>query len=278
MNIINPVFNQPQNGIDDIIGLSEKLTTLSDKDKQLVMDILSLKNSDQTLAEKTQALTAKDAALESMIAELASFSQLLCVKNILINPNFQEKQRNFNGQWSTLETGQYGYDCWCKTENGIAQMVESGQYKPDTIYTLSGENVTTVQLTSPSSGHWRIDVPSDARKVVLNEGERPLPYQEPDRALNRLRCWERYYDVGSKVNATLTEVGGMRWAYIEITLPVQMRTKPTAGYNSYKDFNPAPNIGTWSSGKRVYITGRATARGADPSVTGLRFDAEIPLA
>lgn len=277
MNIINPVFNQPQNGIDDIIGLSEKLTTLSDKDKQLVMDILSLKNSDQTLAEKTQALTAKDAALESMIADLASFSQLLCVKNILINPNFQEKQRNFNGQWSTLETGQYGYDCWCKTENGIAQMVESGQYKPDTIYTLSGENVTTVQLTSPSSGHWRIDVPSDARKVVLNEGERPLPYQEPDRALNRFRCWERYYFAARSLTIPVTDINGYKQGYATVIFPVKMRAEPKGQYDGYANFQSPPIIDVSPRYQSALIFGTPTERGINHTVGNLRFDAEIPL-
>ncbi|ASA56404.1 hypothetical protein [Vibrio gazogenes] len=280
MNITNPVFNQPQNGIDDITGLSEKLTALSNKDAQFIKDILSLNQSSQRLTQTSQTLADRDSELEKKIDAIIHQTPVrpTSARNLLINPDFQENQRNFKGDWSALKTGQYGFDCWCKTASGIAQMVEDGDYQPQTVYTLSGENMTTRQLTSPSSGHWRIDVPAGARKIVLSEGNTATPYQAPDRTLNRLMCWARYYDVGSKVTATLTEVGGMRWAYIEITLPVQMRTKPTAGYNSYKDFNPAPTIGTWSSGKRVYVTGRATLRGADPSVTGLRFDAEIPLA
>ena len=70
-------------------------------------------------------------------------------KNILINGDFRINQRNFNGNWSTLSNGEYGYDRWKynATQSTIQQIIEEGNFKPSTPYTISGTAETTAQLT-----------------------------------------------------------------------------------------------------------------------------------
>ena len=152
-------------------------------------------------------------------------------KNILINGDFRINQRNFDGNWTGISNGDYGYDRWKRHDaNNITQVIEAGNFKPSTTYTISGTNVTTAQLTSPASGHWTITVSNTANNIQLEEGVVATPFEHRPIGLELSLC-QRYFWAGRQDGGgyaflymgkarTLTFVGGA-------TFPVTMRTNPT---------------------------------------------------
>jgi hypothetical protein len=96
----------------------------------------------------------------------------LSFRNILINGEVSRiNQRDFDGNWSGLSDGDYGYDRWKRADaSNISQVVEEGNFIPDAEYVLSGTNVTTQVVTAPSSGNWTITVPNTASYVQLERG------------------------------------------------------------------------------------------------------------
>ncbi len=114
-------------------------------------------------------------------------------KNILINGDMRVNQRGFNGNWGTLGNFNYGYDRWSIQDGLIYQRVEEGNYKPNTTYTLSGNNVTTAQRNSPASGNWLIGlIPNTATNIQLEEGNVATSFEKRPIALEVELC-QRYY-------------------------------------------------------------------------------------
>jgi len=90
-------------------------------------------------------------------------------RNIIINGDLKINQRGLSV--ASVAIGQYGEDRWKKTAGGMTQIIEDVNYEPSTIYTLSGNGITTAQLTSPASGNWTLpDIPVTARKIQLEKG------------------------------------------------------------------------------------------------------------
>ena len=124
-------------------------------------------------------------------------------KNILINGDFRINQRDFDGDWSTLSDGDYGYDRWKRHDaSNITQIIEEGNFKPSATYTISGDNVTTAQLTSPASGHWTITVSNTANNVQLEEGEVATPFEQRPIGLELSLCQRYFY---AMINTTGNE-------------------------------------------------------------------------
>ena len=92
-------------------------------------------------------------------------------KNILINPNNTVNQRGFSGDWNSIGIGEYGYDRWRKhsTTEKVQPIIE-GNYKPNTVYTLSNNGVFVATLTSPASGIWDIVCLQTYNNLQLEEG------------------------------------------------------------------------------------------------------------
>lgn len=109
-------------------------------------------------------------------------------KNILVNTSFRVNQREFDGIWAALALDEYGFDRWKKSTSGITQIIPDGYYTPSTIHTLSGDNVTTSQITSPSTGNWTIEVPENAGRIQLEEGNVQTAYDEPHLAVVLVQC------------------------------------------------------------------------------------------
>ncbi|MEJ3666521.1 phage tail fiber protein [Stutzerimonas stutzeri] len=98
-------------------------------------------------------------------------------RNRLINGDMRINQRGFNGVWTGLAEGAYGYDRWKRSGSNIQQVIEAGNFRPSTVHTLSGSGVATQQITSPASGHWTITVPNTALNVQVEEGPIATPFE-----------------------------------------------------------------------------------------------------
>jgi hypothetical protein len=143
----------------------------------------------------------------SRVATLIASGSPLGFRNILINGDFRVNQRGFNGTWTGLSNGDYGFDRWKRSNSDIQQVVEAGNFIPDAVHTISGTNVTTAQITAPSSGDWTITVPNNATNIQLELGTVATPFERRPIALE-LRLCERYYrTVGSGITTFVLSSG-----------------------------------------------------------------------
>lgn len=195
-------------------------------------------------------------------------------KNALINGDFRINQRGFGGDWSTLSNGDYGYDRWARKDaSTISQMVEEGNFKPSTTYTLSGTNVTTQQIVSPASGDWQIDVPNDANEVQLEEGTVATPFEKRPIGTELALC-QRYFErfsIGGYAGAiTATELMTPRYLFSvlkRVTPSLSFPNPPTlvGGIGTFgtldgNDIRPDghrlyDNTGSYNSEENYYIDG-----------------------
>ncbi len=166
-------------------------------------------------------------------------------KNILINGDMRINQRSFDGDWTGMADWAFGYDRWRNYETGeyIYQEVEEGSYKPSTIYTLSGTNITTQQATSPTSGTWWIGgysdfiqaIPTNATNIQLEEGVVATAFELRPIGLELSLC-QRYFWKGLAAgNGGAYKYGVALTAYIEgnqIMYPVDMRSEPTVAIDT----------------------------------------------
>lgn len=129
------------------------------------------------------------------VANLTAGSGIAFCKNKLLNGEVTRiNQRGFNGNWTPLSVGAYGYDRWKKAAaSNISQVIEAGNFRPSTIHTLSGNNVTTQQITSPASGNWTITVSNTATNVQVEEGETATPFEIRPISFELAQC-QRYYE------------------------------------------------------------------------------------
>ena len=122
-------------------------------------------------------------------------------RNVLINGNLAINQRNVT--YAAAAVGEYWADRWKKTAGGMTQIVEAGNFKPSTVHTLSGTNVTTQQITSPAAGNWTIpNVPSNATDIQLEPGSVATPFELRPIGLELSLC-QRYFvrqDYGPKAS------------------------------------------------------------------------------
>lgn len=151
-------------------------------------------------------------------------------RNILINGDFRINQRSFAGNWGTLSDGDYGYDRWKKSGANNQQVVEEGNYKPNTTYTLSGVGISTSTITSPASGHWTITVPNTASKIQLEEGRIQTPFELRNIGVELSLC-QRYYVNATGVRHHTNLYGdpavGATQSNTDVYYPVRMRIVPT---------------------------------------------------
>lgn len=127
-------------------------------------------------------------------------------KNKLFNGEVTRiNQRGFDGNWTPKGTWAggntiaqqelcYGYDMWAKASaTDMVQLIEAGNFRPSTVHTISGLNMTTRQETSPASGHWNIVVPQTARNVQVEEGLVATPFEIRPISFELAQC-QRYYE------------------------------------------------------------------------------------
>ncbi len=162
--------------------------------------------------------------------------------NILINPEVTRiNQRKFNG--NSFVNGQYCWDRWKATSTAMTQVVEAGNFIPNTVYTLSGSGVTTMQITSPLSGNWTIpEVPRTARNIQLEPGSNATDFKKINLGDDIARC-QRYYvqiNYNDGVGNSLVVGDGSsedgNETYLNVRFPVLMRVAPSMSYRSVSDF------------------------------------------
>ena len=189
-------------------------------------------------------LTPANSTDDVQIASLNG-GQLAGLRNILINGNLTINQRGVDV--ASVATGEYGQDRWKKTAGGMTQIIEEGNFVPGAVYTLSGINVTTQQLTAPGSGDWTLpDILVTARQIQLELGVVATPFELRPKALELMLC-ERYYlaipqiNWGSWHNSNTTST--------TYTFPTTMRAAPTV------------NLGTKGTGSGTWTADQANTRG-----------------
>ena len=120
----------------------------------------------------------------------------LSLRNILYN-GWVNTSDEINQRGKTLaqvSNGDYWADRWQRVSSTtMTQKVEEGNYIPNKTYTLSGTNVTTAQITSPSSGTWDWGtVPSNASLVQLELGETETSFEYRPKGYELSLC-QRYF-------------------------------------------------------------------------------------
>jgi hypothetical protein len=157
--------------------------------------------------------------------------QLAGFRNILINGSLAINQRGVT--YAAASVGDYWADRWKKTAAGMTQIIEEGNYKPLTPYTLSGTNVTTDTQTSPASGDWDISatfgdvIPGNALNIQLEEGTVATTYELRPVAIELDMC-RRYYQTGHAGGVSYNASGSaIQRSYGSFT--TVMRATPTVG-------------------------------------------------
>jgi hypothetical protein len=156
-------------------------------------------------------------------------------RNILYNGwvNTPDEINQRNLTFAGVSDGNYFADRWKRVSSTtMTQIVEEGNYIPNRTYTLSGTNVTTTQVTAPSSGNWDWGtVPSTASLVQLELGDTASSFEYRPKGIERSLC-QRYYctvDGEYRFDAKTGDgngTGDFTVAYMWY-FPVSMRTLPT---------------------------------------------------
>ncbi len=154
-------------------------------------------------------------------------------RNILLNGEvIRINQRSFNGV--SFVDGEYCYDRWKATATKMLQVVEDGNYTPNSTYTLSGDGVTTQQLTSPASGNWTIpEVERSARNIQLELGTEETIFEKRNVSAELAMC-KRYFQSSLYGNAPGTICPGISFRATNydgsninsIMFETEMRTTP----------------------------------------------------
>ncbi len=174
--------------------------------------------------------------VETAVPVGAVFTDTIKNRNILIDGEIGRiNQSGFDGNWAGVSTGNYGYDIWIQSTEPtlVYQRIEEGNYKPNTVYTLSGNGLTTEQFTSPASGTWAsVGIPNTATNVQLELGTvatefEILPYSD------QLARVQSYYQKSS-FNSSFSGFRSWNYSaiskdvYIPIFYVTRMRDVPTA--------------------------------------------------
>jgi len=154
----------------------------------------------------------------------------LSFRNILYN-GWVNTSNEINQRGKTIaqvSDGDYWADRWQRVSSTtMSQIVEEGNYIPNRTYTLSGNNVTTAQVTSPSSGPWNWGtVPANASLVQLELGNTASSFEYRPKGLELSLC-QRYYQ-NLNVRMLLDQVNYLfssRNSYVN-----PMRTAPSVGF------------------------------------------------
>ncbi|CAM3793623.1 hypothetical protein [Vibrio aquimaris] len=263
MHVYNPFFNT-KTTISDVDQLADRLLALSDKDAQLISDVLSLTQEDAALLSKIHQQTAVIEQQKALITQQGSDISLLktevnkaqalanaSCENLLINPRGKINQANESD--GVLAAGVYFCDGWKAGVNGaevyrdadgfrlvsgsIVQLVpnnvEPNQTLRGNLTTVSGTpqikiNGGTDSAQSDSAEYIQFEVSGDNSKftklVMAESVELPIYDQHADELTPCLRFYRR--NLTRVVNSHATN--GLYHIYQNVEF-TQMHKTPAIG-------------------------------------------------
>lgn len=170
-------------------------------------------------------------AASDVLSGIAAGTTSTAFKNVLINGRLNINQRNVTIAAAAI--GAYGPDRWKKVDaSNMTQIVEDGNYKYSSVYTLSGNGVTTQQVTSPASGHWTIpSIPITATYVQLELGAIATSFENRPIGIELALC-QRYFQVMSGIAVAGYGVAG-NTLMSTYTFQPTMRSAPSITWTSY---------------------------------------------
>ncbi|AJF40743.1 hypothetical protein AVV30_gp085 [Vibrio phage phi 1] len=175
----------------------------------------------------------------------------MSLPNLIANADLTDNpinQRGFNGNWSSLAVGAYGYDQWMKVSSThMGYVVEAGKYRPSTKHTLTKDDVVLGEFMSPASGHWIVSVPfATSGKFDLYAGQFKRPWHPVQNGMQR--CL-RFFEKGK-----LLITGGGSIAYL--TASTQIAPKKAGAI--VRVYDNAGNLGKCSFDSTNNIPASAT--------------------
>jgi hypothetical protein len=199
-------------------------------------------------------------------------------KNILMNPNLEINQRGVT--IDAAATGKYGPDRWKKTGGStMTQIIESGNFEPGGVYTLSGTGITTQQIAAPASGNWAIpNISTGARKIQLEAGSEATAFERRPIGLELNLCLRYYWSTRGDGGLYRAFAYNQRQANdntttgpksIIITFPVPMRAVPSCSNNNNGTFD---HLSTYAVN---YLDTTESYNNVNASLTEGFFDAEL---
>lgn len=134
-------------------------------------------------------------------------------RNLFINSDESVNQDNVTNWASvTARTGPgtgYGFDGTIKIDdNTKTQIIEEGEFVPDTIHTMSwyvGNDRFSKQVTSPSSGHWEssdLHMPINAIRYKLEKGPLLTDWVPDGNRISLANCMRLYEKGTSRIAGT----------------------------------------------------------------------------
>lgn len=202
----------------------------------------------------------------------------MSLPNLIANADLTDNpinQRGFNGNWSSLAVGAYGYDQWMKVSSThMGYVVEAGKYRPNAKHTLTKDDVVLGEFMSPASGHWIVSVPfATSGKFDLYAGQFKRPWHPVQDG--EVRC-QRHY-ISCVITASYNNAHEQTYATktLSVDFPVTMRKSPAV--QIYKQGTGSINTPIVSNFGFYNILSGCLAS-TNPYLTHYIADASITLA
>lgn len=148
-------------------------------------------------------------------------------RNLIINGAVTINQRGRS--YEQVSNDNYWADRWKKVSGGMTQIIDRNNFEPNSIYTLSGNGITTQQLTSPGEGeYWTIPtIPSTATNIQLELGPVATPFERRP-FVTELNMCQRYHQ-NINVKLLFDQMNNGVSFYSSFVNP--MRSPPSAGFS-----------------------------------------------
>ncbi|EGR2122146.1 hypothetical protein D0B97_09340 [Vibrio cholerae] len=204
----------------------------------------------------------------------------MSLPNLIANADLTDNpinQRNFNGNWSALAVGAYGYDQWMKVSSThMGAVIEAGKYRPNTKHTLTKDDVVIGEFMSPASGHWTVAVPfATSGKFDLYAGQFKRPWHPVLDGLER--CQSHYSDLVGRTPFWNAHEGNYTVKFACREFPVTMRKSPNC--QAFISGSGGASINSvQATVNDVNVTLTSAAAQSTPSLTRVVSDASITLA
>lgn len=210
----------------------------------------------------------------TVTANILPSNGALGFRNVLINGDLFINQRGVTIE--AAANGEYGPDRWKKVDaNNMTQIVEEGNFLPNTGYTLSGTGIATQQLTSPSFGNWEIpSIPITATNIQLEVGPVATPYEVRPIGYEQTLC-NRYYLATNANQKGYNGDGANISFFVQVSLPVRMRVAPTCTFTSTTTANVNDHFVDTVETTAVLKGCRVAGTGSFTSLGILVCDAEL---